>query len=114
MGSYKIDQQKQACANWVRGSIPANFLDPVRSDIPTLIVSGNLDPVTPIAMAKEIATHLQNSTVIVIPEMSHMPVGLGQEECFNDLFISFLKDPRNPKMNLGCIEEMKPPPFSVR
>ncbi len=58
MGDYRVAQQKQACANWVRGAIPDDFLNPVRSDVPVLIVAGEWDPVTPVSMAKEIARHL--------------------------------------------------------
>jgi hypothetical protein len=67
MGTYRIDQQTRACAQWARGKIPKDFFEPVVSKIPTLILSGGFDPVTPTSMAKEIASHLPNSTLVIIP-----------------------------------------------
>jgi pimeloyl-ACP methyl ester carboxylesterase len=114
MGSYRVDQQKKACSNWVRGKTPADYFDPVKSDIPTLIISGGFDPVTPVSMAKEIARHLSRSTLVIIPQMSHMFDGLSHPECFDDICLSFINAPGNPKLNLACIKEMKPENYRVK
>ena len=41
------------------GEIPAGLRDPVVSDVPTLLLSGALDPVTPPAWAEETARTLK-------------------------------------------------------
>jgi pimeloyl-ACP methyl ester carboxylesterase len=87
MGMYRIKQQQTACANWSRGNIPDDFLQPVRSDIPVLILAGEYDPVTPVSTAKEIARYLPNSQLIVIPQMSHLFDGLSNEECFDQMVL---------------------------
>ena len=46
-GNYRVFQQTRACSMWPQGKIPANFLEPVSSKAPVLILSGNFDPVTP-------------------------------------------------------------------
>ena len=46
-GNYRVFQQTRACGMWPRGEIPADFLEPVHSNAPVLIFSGNMDPVTP-------------------------------------------------------------------
>jgi pimeloyl-ACP methyl ester carboxylesterase len=114
MGTYRIDQQKRACKYWVRGDIPEDFLNPVYSNIPTLILSGGLDPVTPTSMAKEIASHLPNSTLVIIPQMSHTFDGLSQPECFDHICVNFINKPSHPEWNLDCIKEMKPEPFKIK
>jgi pimeloyl-ACP methyl ester carboxylesterase len=91
MGTYRIDQQKNACKQWVRGEIPKDFLDVINSNIPTLILSGEFDPITPTPMAKEIASHLSNSTIIIMPQMSHTFDGLSHPECFDNICLTFIQ-----------------------
>ena len=43
---------------WPRGKVPADFYDPVRSDVPTLIFSGGIDPATPPRHGEEVAQTL--------------------------------------------------------
>jgi Predicted hydrolases or acyltransferases (alpha/beta hydrolase superfamily) len=114
VGTYRIDQQKQACQNWARGTVPKDFLNAVHSDIPTLIFSGGFDPVTPTSLAKEIASHLTNSTLVIIPAMSHMFDGLSNIECFDNLSVSFFNNPVHPKWDLGCVRSMKPGPYKLK
>ncbi len=114
MGTYRIDQQKQACANWVRGNIPKDFFQYTVSDVPTLIIAGGFDPVTPVDLSKAIASRLKNSILVFIPQMSHMPDGLSNSECFDKLLIDFFSNPIKAKLNLDCIKEMKPPEYSIK
>jgi len=114
MGTYRIDQQKMACAQWVRGKIPKDFLNPINSNIPTLILSGGFDPITPTSMAKEIASHLSNCTLVIIPQMSHTFDGLSYPECFDDICLSFINNPTDPKLKLDCIKEMQPGNYKIK
>ena len=111
MGSYRIQQQLQACANWTKGTLPSIFLQPVTSNVPTLIISGSFDPVTPTAWAKEIAATLPNSTLVVIPYMSHLFDGLSNEECFDNIVADFITNGNYQKLKTGCVNEMKPPGY---
>lgn len=111
MGMYRIQQQQTACANWIRGNIPNDFLQPVRSDTPVLILAGEYDPVTPVSMAREIAGHLPNSQLVVIPQMSHMLDGLSNEDCFDRIAIDFIEQSGNSKLNTDCVKSMQPPPY---
>ncbi len=114
MGTYRIDQQKIACGQWVKGKIPNDFLNSTNSNIPTLILSGGFDPVTPTSMAKEIAGHLSNSTLVIIPQMSHMFDGLSNPECFDDICLRFINNPAMPKLQLDCIKKMKPGNYKIK
>ncbi|MCA1625292.1 MAG: alpha/beta hydrolase [Acidobacteria bacterium] len=111
MGMYRIEQQQTACANWVRGNIPNDYLQPVRSDIPVLILSGEYDPVTPVSMAKEIAGYLPNSQLVVIPQMSHIFDGLSNEDCFDRIALDFIEYSGKSKLDTTCVKSMQPPPY---
>jgi hypothetical protein len=46
VGDYLIRRQHSACSEWPHASPPPDFHAPVRSAVPTLLLSGWLDPVT--------------------------------------------------------------------
>jgi pimeloyl-ACP methyl ester carboxylesterase len=114
MGMYRIKQQQTACANWSKGKIPDDFLQPVNSDIPVLILVGEYDPVTPVSMAKEIASYLPNSQLVVIPQMSHGFEGLSNEECFDQIALDFIEHSGKSKIKIDCVESMQPPSFEMK
>lgn len=114
MGMYRIKQQQNACANWIRGKIPNDFLQYVSSNIPVLIIVGGYDPVTPVSMAKEIARYLPNSQLVVIPQMSHLFEGLTNEECFDRMVVDFIEQSGKSKINTDCVESMQPPSFETK
>lgn len=112
MGDYRIVQQQTACANWAKGEVPDGFLEPLTSTIPTLIFSGNYDPVTPPSMAEEIIKTLSNGYLISIPEMSHTFDGLTNPECFDKICFDFFNDPSR-KPDSECTKQMLPPAYRV-
>ena len=114
MGTYRIDQQLEACAAWTKGKVSKDFLQPAHSNVPVLVFSGGFDPVTPTSMAKEIVSHLPNARLVVIPTMSHMFDGLSNIECFDNIALNFLDQPSNRKLNLSCVQQMRPGPYKVR
>ena len=114
MGTYRIDQQRQACANWARGEVPRNFFEPVHTNLPVLIISGGFDPVTPPSTAKEILSHMPNGQLVLIPFMSHMFEGLSQLECFDKMVVDFYDHPAGWKVDESCVQQMKPPPYKIK
>jgi pimeloyl-ACP methyl ester carboxylesterase len=113
-GNYRVFQQTRACGMWPRGEIPANFLDPVSSNAPVLIFSGNLDPITPPKYGEEVARHLPNSRHVVIPEAGHGVDGLADLGCIDRIAIEFLDKGDAKNLDVSCIEGMAPPPFATK
>jgi pimeloyl-ACP methyl ester carboxylesterase len=113
-GSYRVFQQTRACGMWPRGEIPADFLEPVRSNAPVLIFSGNLDPVTPPKYGEEVASYLPNSRHIIIPEAAHGPFGLSDPGCLDRVAIEFLDNGDAKNLDVTCIGQMSRPPFATK
>ena len=113
-GNYRVFQQTRACGMWPRGEIPTNSLEPVSSNAPVLIFSGNMDPVTPPKYGEETASHLPNSRHVVIPEAGHGVEGLKDPGCMDRIAVEFLDkgDPKN--LDVSCVEKMARPPFVTR
>jgi len=79
------------CRQWEVEQLPASVDDPVASDIPTLLLSGRFDPVTPPAFATAAAAGLSNAVNLVDPSASHGVAFLSP--CVNDIMGAFLENP---------------------
>jgi pimeloyl-ACP methyl ester carboxylesterase len=71
MDRYLIDSYRRACDVWNVAPIDPAFNEPLSSDVPTLLLSGSFDPVTPPAFGELVASTLANSRHIVVPDGGH-------------------------------------------
>ena len=80
-GLHLLRGQLQACELWPRGKIDDAYFEPVTSDVPALVLSGDLDPVTPPGWGDAVAQHLRNARHITVPATGHGVIGTpcGQE-----------------------------------
>jgi pimeloyl-ACP methyl ester carboxylesterase len=109
LGTQFVELVKAACAEWPRGARPADFREPVTAPIPTLLLSGEFDPVTPPRYGEEVARHLPNARHLVLRGQGHNVVGAG---CMPKLVAKFLEtaDPAAPEAE--CLEQLPyAPPF---
>ena len=112
-GNYRVFQQTRACGMWPRAKIPDNFRDPVSSNVPVLILSGNMDPVTPPQRGEEVAKNLPNSRHVIIPQAGHGVDGLTDPGCVERLILEFMETGDAKKLDVRCVERMAPPPFAT-
>ena len=110
-GNYRVFQQTRACSMWPQGKIPPDFLEPVSSNIPVLIFSGNMDPVTPPQRGEEVARYLSNSRHVIIPQAGHGVDGLAEPECVDRIIIELMEKGDAKDLDIGCVERMAPSPF---
>jgi pimeloyl-ACP methyl ester carboxylesterase len=113
-GNYRVFQQTRACGMWPRGEIPADFLEPISSNAPVLIFSGNMDPVTPPKYGEEVARHLPNSRHVIIAEAGHGVDGLKDPGCIDRIAIEFLDKGDVKNLDVSCIDGMVRPPFVTK
>lgn len=62
---------KQRCREWIGANFRERKTQPMRSEVPTLIVAGEFDPLTPPSYARVLAEGLPRAQVLVIPEWGH-------------------------------------------
>ena len=85
----------------------------IQSDIPTLIVNGDWDPITPTVLAQRIAPGFSNGRLIIVPYAGHGPTR-SMHECATQVLSDFFDDPNQNLENLdaSCLEEgVEPPEF---
>ena len=107
-GDARVRPTINACSEWPKAKVPASFLDPVKSDVPVLLVSGALDPVTPPWLAQEVAKTLSHSKLVVIQNATH-----NSYECVENLVADFIDKGTADGLDASCVEKIKRPPFTV-
>jgi len=80
--------------------------DPVRSPIPTLLLSGQFDPITPPEWGADAAAYLPNSTHLVFPSSAHGVFTDGP--CPQGIITAFITDP-DAVPDTSCMDNIQPP-----
>ena len=103
------------CEVWPRGTVAADFTEPVRSGKPALLLSGGMDPVTPPAYGAEVAKGFPNSKHIVAPGYGHI---VSPQACGPRLIAAFVDEAGFAKLPKTCIvhfeRSVPPPPWPNR
>ena len=81
-----------------------------RSDIPTLLLSGEADPVTPPADAERAALKLTRHRHLVLKGEGHGQLGTG---CMPRLTAEFLDSAAPDKLDASCLKEHTSEPFFI-
>jgi fermentation-respiration switch protein FrsA (DUF1100 family) len=76
----------------------------VKSDVPVLILSGGLDPVTPPANGTAVARTLPNSRHIVAGGYGHI---VSPHACAPRLIAAFVEDPSSATLPPTCVEHFE-------
>ena len=71
LGAHLLTEYGEACDAWPMPAMGEEWYEPVRSDVPTLLISGYYDPSTPDAAAERVARSLSNSLHIVVRNVGH-------------------------------------------
>ncbi len=99
-----------ACAAWVPRDPPAWLEEPAAGSVPTLLFTGEADPVTPPRGADAVAARLAHSRHIVIPNRGHSWV-MGIVDCFDRMLYQFHNTADPAAVDASCAMEAQWPPF---
>ncbi len=98
------------CENWPVEEADPWVKEPLVSDIPTLILEGEFDPVTPPEYGQLVAGYLSNSYFFEFPGVGHDV--LGATECARSIIGDFFDDPTQAP-DAACVAEMPGVVFDV-
>lgn len=101
---------RRLCAMWPAGRADAAMFEAVRTPIPTLIVSGALDPATTVAAAGRLQAMLPAARHLVVPATAHAPV---LPECVKGAARGLLETGRLSDAPVDC-SAVTLPPFAAR
>lgn len=114
LGDYRLRQQREACAFWIRGEIPKDYAAPVRSDVPVLILTGQWDPVTPPIYGDTVAKYLRNSLHIIVPSGGHGFGGLEGLDCISKLTVEFINRGSAKELDTSCVKGIRRKGFLLK
>ena len=101
LGDYRVRRQLAACRLWPKGKgVDPDYQQPVRSTIPTLLISGDVDVATPAADGERVARHLSRSRHVVFPNQSHAPAN---PACMARLMTEFFETRDPGGLDVGCV-----------
>ncbi len=103
-----FEQMVEACSVWPRAELPPGYREPVASEAPVLILSGELDPVTPPRWGEHAAATLPNARHFVVPGAAHGTLSFG---CVPELIGAFIDAGDASGLDAECLDAIRRPPF---
>ena len=107
-GRALVDDFMRACSLWPRGKLPADYYEPVKSDVPVMILSGGIDPATPPRHGEAVAKTLTNARHFVAPHLGH---GVSLHGCGPRVIESFIRKAGFEGVDGKCLERIPRPLF---
>lgn len=108
IGTTFMAAMRTVCEEWPRGPVDPEFSKPLVSSLPTLILSGGNDPVTPARYGEQIQRGLSNSKHLVLAGQGHGQIGIG---CVPRLVAAFIATADVDKVDEACTKTVAPAPF---
>jgi pimeloyl-ACP methyl ester carboxylesterase len=108
MGNALPELMAAQCKAWPHAGRPADFKQPVVSDKPVLLLSGEYDPVTPPRYAEQVARTLSNSRALVAKGEGHTPMTTG---CMPRLLREFVEKLQPQALDASCLDALGDTPF---
>lgn len=107
MGNQLIDFTLAQCAVWPQHPRPANFREPLKGNVPVLVLAGEFDPVTPSRYAEAIVAQLPNGRLLKLKGQGHSTLGIG---CAPKLFAQFVESADAKSLDSSCLDRVAPAP----
>ncbi len=108
LGDFRVRDQMSICEFWPKSKLPKNYGDDVSVSVPTLLLSGTIDAVTPPRWGEEAASHLPNSLHVVAAGAHGV-----MNPCIADLIDVFHDTASVGGLDTSCVEDITLPPFNL-
>jgi len=109
VGEGRIVAHRNACKEWPRGAVPPGYIDPVRSDVPVLLFSGELDGSTPPWFGKSALQSLPNGVQITARYYGHQ----FDAPCSVETMDALIAKGSAKAVDGSCAAAIRRPPFAT-
>lgn len=115
-GPERVRRQLAACAIWSVPPATRAWREPVSSAVPTLVITGGLDPVTRPEWGDDVVARLPRGRHVNVSAMAHLETGLVLDGVpgtawFERLLIDFLSTGSAEGLDLRALDRLRPVPF---
>jgi pimeloyl-ACP methyl ester carboxylesterase len=108
LGEYRAVLYREACAALGLSASTAGENSAPRAT--ALLVTGELDPVTPPRFAREVANRMPGATLLIVPGMAHV----GADRCVEGVISAFVARGSMRDVDTSCVARIQVPPFVTR
>jgi pimeloyl-ACP methyl ester carboxylesterase len=109
VGDHRVRSHIEACKEWPKGKVAPNFIDPVRSSLPVLMISGELDGSSPPWFAESALKYLPNGRQLGIRYYGHQT----DSPCIWGILKNFIDKGTNVGLDTTCTQKITRPPFAL-
>ena len=109
LGDRRVRAHVAACKEWPKGTVPRSSLEPIKSQIPVVMFSGEADGSTPPWIAEAAVKLLPYGRQIQAPHTGHQIDG----PCTWDLMQAFFRSAAVNTLDASCAERARRPPFAL-
>jgi pimeloyl-ACP methyl ester carboxylesterase len=110
LGRSEVDTWRRMCAQWPHAARPEGLERVHPLETPALILSGDLDPVTPPRWGEAMKAHFPGARHIVVPGAGHNTSMTG---CVPDLIADFIAAGSAAGLDASCVRKVRRPPFVI-
>jgi pimeloyl-ACP methyl ester carboxylesterase len=109
IGDFRVREQQAACRLWPRAAVPADLRAPVHSSVPTLFVSGDTDPASPLWFNTRVAPNFTNRAEVVVAGHGHTE----WSPCISDLYARLVRSGSVEGIRGATCPAVPWPPFVI-
>jgi pimeloyl-ACP methyl ester carboxylesterase len=110
LGNRARDAFRALCADWPRSAPDPAFHEPTRIEVPTLLLSGEADPVTPPRWGDVAAASLPAGRHVTVSGAGHGVLGRG---CVPRVIAAFVKKGSVDGLDVSCVDRLHPAPIFI-
>ncbi|BAO45729.1 alpha/beta fold hydrolase [Thiolapillus brandeum] len=107
---HMVHQLRIICAEWPRGESYTDIHQPFKTDTPALLLSGELDPVTPVHYGEMALKQFSHGTHLVVPGQGH---NVSPRGCVPKLVADFLETLELDEEKAACVQDTSRLPFFI-
>lgn len=105
-----VRQIRTLCEEWPKGESFTDIHRPLQSDVPALLLSGEVDPVTPVSYGEQALKQFSNGLHLVVPGQGHNVLPRG---CVPRLAADFIEHLVLENEETTCVQDTARLPFFI-
>ena len=109
VGETRVRAHMAACNEWPKGDVPPSFIEPIKSDIPVIMFSGEVDGSSPPWFGKEAVRYMPNGIQILARYLGHQT----DSPCLWEVMRTFINSASVRGIDSSCAEKIRRPPFAT-
>jgi pimeloyl-ACP methyl ester carboxylesterase len=109
LGSWRVNDEMSACKEWPKTELPADYFEPFRSNVPTVLVSGDTDPAIGPRWGEEVKSFMPGAIHLIVPGGGHTP----DNACTRSVRRQLFGSGSTKGLDVSCMASLRPAPFEL-